>query len=177
MSAVLLCRLVTVVLLCSSSLPALLYSCGLGTQGSKETQTALLHRKQSFILFCQVGTKLAAFSWLKWRAVFLHVCAVSFRNAWHQLLGQQVENEGSVSSHVLSPESSSLLWKRLTPSFFQLCLSQPAAGTKALVSRPLWKPRREILWATRRSLSSKEFIAFLERECPPTSDHRAMGLE
>lgn len=89
----------------------------------------------------------------------------------------KVENEGSVSSHVLSLESSSLLWKRLTPSFFQLCLSQPAAGTKALVSRSLWKPRREILWATRRSLSSKEFIAFLERECLPTSDHRAMGLE
>ena len=65
MSAVLLCRLVTMVLLCSSSLPALLYSHDLGTQSSKETHTALLHKKQSFILFCEGGTKLTAFSRLK----------------------------------------------------------------------------------------------------------------
>lgn len=68
----------------------------------------LVERNASLFSF-QGCIKLTAFPWLKRRAVFLPVCAVSFRKARDPLLGQQAERERSFGSHFLCPHSSSLL--------------------------------------------------------------------
>lgn len=52
-------------------------------------------REKCFLFLFLWCIKLTGFPWLGWRAVFLHVCAVSSRNAQHWLLGQQEETEGS----------------------------------------------------------------------------------
>lgn len=65
-----------------------------------------LVREMLYYFFSQGRIKLIAFSWLKCRAVFLHVCAISVKDARDRLLGQQ--GEGRFGSHFL-PRSSSLL--------------------------------------------------------------------